>query len=152
MKEPLFSRVLRYALYITFVVGLAGSMSLPFTIDEFFRLFRGTYLLVPAYRAFILPFLMTLAVPCLWVVMEMILMLHSISNGPFVKRNVTALYRVGVVLLVMSVMFFVSMIWHRSIIVFAGGFFAVGAGLFSFTFAELIRQAILFREENELTI
>jgi len=152
MKEPVFARILKYALYAAFVVGLIGAVSLPFTIDTFFRVFRFAPSLMPTYRAFVLPFLMAMAVPCLWVVLEMILMLHSIPKGPFVMRNVNALYRIGVVFFVLALAFFWFCFNFPNIIALAGGFFMIGSGLFSFTLAALIRQAIVFREENDLTI
>ena len=152
MKEPIFSRILRYVLYAAFFVGLIGAVSLPWTIDSFFYSFRGAPRLLPQYRAFLLPFLMLISVPCLWVVVEMILMLHSIPKGPFVMRNVNALYRTGVIFFVLSAAFFFFFICYFNIIVFAGAFFMIGSGLFSFTLAALIRQAVVFREENDLTI
>ena len=152
MKEPIFSRILKYSLYAAFLVGLIGAATLPLTIDAFFGTFRGARSLLPQYRAFILPFLMAIAVPCLWVVVEMILMLNSIPKGPFVMRNVHALYRIGVVFFVLAAAFFGWCFVFFNILVFAGGFFMIGSGLFSFTLAALIRQAVVLREENDLTI
>lgn len=152
MKESIFSRILKYALYAAFVVGFLGAASLPFTIDTFFRFFRGAPTLLAEYRSFILPFLMAIAVPCLWVVGEMILMMNSIPTGPFVPRNVRALNRCGVVFFVLAAAFFVWFAAFFNVVVFAGAFFMIGSGLFSFTLAALIRQAIVLREENDLTI
>jgi hypothetical protein len=152
VKEPLFSKILKYALYLAFIVGLVGAVTMPFTIDTFYRVFRNAPTLLAEYRAFIVPFLMVISVPCLWVVMEMILMLRSIPMGPFVQRNVNALYRIGVVFFGLAVAFFVWFATFYNIVVFAGIFFMIGSGLFSFTLAALIRQAIVFREENDLTI
>jgi hypothetical protein len=152
MKEPLVSKILKYALYVAFVVGLMGAVTLPFTIDTFFRVFRNAPTLLSQYRSFVLPFLMALAVPCLWVVAEMILMLNSIPKGPFVMRNVKALNRIGFVFFGISLAFFGWNFVFLNIIVMGGAFFMIGSGLFSFTLASLIKQAIVFREENDLTI
>ena len=152
MKEPMFSRILKYALYTAFVVGLLGAATFPLTIDTFFHIFRGTTVLMPEYRAFVMPFLMAIAVPCLWTILEMIFMLNSIPKGPFVMRNVSALNRLGIIFFVLSVAFFVWCVRFPNIIVLVGGFFLIGSGLFSFTLAALIRQAVVFREENDLTI
>ncbi|MCL2224582.1 MAG: DUF2975 domain-containing protein [Defluviitaleaceae bacterium] len=152
MKEPVVSRILKYALYAAFVVGLVGAVTLPFTIDTLFRVFRNAPILLAEYRAFVLPFLMAIAVPCLWVVMEMIFMLNSIPKEPFVIRNVKALYRIGVIFFVLSLAFFGWNFMFLNIVILAGAFFMIGSGLFAFTLAALIKQAIVFREENELTI
>ncbi|MDR0272879.1 MAG: DUF2975 domain-containing protein [Clostridiales bacterium] len=153
MKEPVFSRILKYMLYAAFVVGLVGAATLPFTIDRFFFIFRTAASLMPGYRAAILPFLMAVAVPCLWVVLEMIFMLNTIPAQPFVMRNVKALYRIGVIFFVLAAAFFLWCIFYYfSIVIFAGGFLVVGSGLFAFTLSELIRAAVVLRTENELTI
>lgn len=152
MKEPMVARVLKYVLYAAFVVGLVGAATLPLTIDDMFRIFRNAPALMPEYRAFVLPFLMAVAVPCLWVVAEMIFMLNTIPTGPFVLRNVRALNRLGVVFFILSLAFFGFTVFFPNILVLVGGFFMVGAGLFAFTLAALIRAAVVFREENELTI
>jgi len=152
MREPFFGRVLKYALCAAFVVGVAGTISLPFMIDTYFKLFRSAPSLAPEYRSFILPFLMAVAVPLLWIVAEMILMLNSIPKGPFILRNVHALSRIGFIFLIIAAAFLGKCLvfWNFLSLVFA--FFLIGSGLFSFTFAALIKQSIVFREENDLTI
>jgi len=152
MKEPVFAVILKYTLYAAFVVGLLGAITLPFTIDTLFRVFRNAPTLLSEYRAFVITFLMLVAIPCLWVVGEMIAMLNTIRNGPFVWRNVRALYRIGVIFFGLSLAFFGWNLVFVNIIVTFGGFFMIGSGLFAFTLATLIDRAITLREENELTI
>ena len=152
MKESLFSQILRYALYAAFIIGLAGTVTMPFMLDSYARMLYGAVSLAPDYRAFILPFLMAVALVGLWIVMEMILMLRSIPKGPFVMRNVHALYRIGIIFFILAAAFFIKCLYYLTFLTFFGGFFFIGSGLFAFTLAALIRQAIVFREENDLTI
>ena len=152
MKEPVVSRILKYVLYAAFGLGIVGAITLPFTIDTFFRVFRNAPTLLSMYRSFVLSFLMAMAVPCLWIVVEMIAMLNTIPSGPFVRRNVRALYRIGIIFFALSLAFFGWNFVFVNIIVMAGAFFMVGGGLFAFTLAALIAGAITLREENELTI
>jgi len=152
MKEPLFSRILKYALYAAFVTGVIGTISMPYMLETYTYLVHGTAHLSSAYRAFILPFLMIVAIPCLWTVLEMILMLRSIPKGPFVMRNVHALYRIGILFFVLALAFFSKCFVFLTFLTLFCAFFFIGSGLFSFTLAALIRQSIVFREENDLTI
>jgi len=152
MKEPLFSRILKYALYIAFVMGILGTLSMPYMLETYTFIVHGAASLDPAYRAFILPFLMIVAIPCLWIVLEMILMLRSIPKGPFVMRNVHALYRIGIIFWVLAAAFFGKCFAYLTFLTIFCAFFFIGSGLFAFTLAALIRQSIVFREENELTI
>ena len=152
MKEPVVSRILKYALYMALVLGAAFAVSLPFMLETYVYVILGHTSLTPAYRAFVLPFLMAVAAPCLWIVLEMIWMLRSIPKGPFVMRNVRALRRTGILLLLLAGAFiwkgvlFLTFLTLFCILLFIAG------GLFAFTLAALIRQSIVFREENDLTI
>ena len=151
MKEPLFSIILKYALYVAFVSGIALAATLPLTLDRF-AVFMTASPLNPSYRAFILPFLMIVAIPSLWIVLEMIFMLRTISRGPFVLRNVAALYRIGIIFLVLAAAFFVKSLLFLTFLTMVCLLLFICAGLFSFTLAALIRQSVIFREENDLTI
>ena len=152
MKEPLVSVILKYALYATFAVGIIVSASLPFMLETYVYITQGHTSIGTAYRAFIVPFLMGVSIPCLWIIMEMILMLHSIPKGPFVMRNVHALYRTGFAFLVLVIAFLVKCFMYFTFLTMVCAIIFVGGGLFSFTLAALIRQSIVLREENDLTI
>ena len=152
MKEPLSSRILKYALYAAFVIGVAGTATLPFMLDTYYRILRNAYYLDPWYRRFIMFFLTGAAVPALWIILEMIWMLRSIPKGPFVKRNVSALNRIGAIFLVLAAVFFSKCLLYITYLTLLCGFVFILCGLFSFTLAALIRKAIVFREENDLTI
>jgi len=150
MKEPVLSIILKYALYLAFVAGLLMAVTLPMMIDNYAAMFGLR--LGETYRAFIVPFLMITSAPSLWAVLEMIGMMRSIATDPFVMRNVKALYRIGFIFFVLAVIFFVKCLIFPSFLTVVCTFFFIGSGLFSFTLAALIRQSIVFREENELTI
>ena len=152
MKEPLASRILKYALYAAFVLIVVGVATLPFMLETYMRILHDACHLEPEYRKFILIFLTGIAVPGLWILLEAIWMLRSIPEGPFVTRNVSALNRVGAIFLGLAVMFFGKCLIYLTFLTLLCGFVFIGCGLFSFTLAALIRQAVVFREENDLTI
>jgi len=152
MKETMFSRILKYTLYATFVVGVIATVTLPFMLDTYARIIHGTAMLTEAYRTFILPFLMVVAVPCLWITLEMIFMMRSVPKDPFVMRNVRALYRIGIIFFILAAAFVAKCFVFLTFLTLFCAFLFVGGGLFSFTLGALIRQAIVFREENDLTI
>ena len=152
MKEPMVSSILKYALYAAFVVGAAVSVSLPFMFERYVYIIQSHTSINAAYRAFIVPFLMGVSVPGLWIVLEMILMLRSIPKDPFVKRNVSALHRTGIVFLILAVAFLAKCFVYLTFLTMLCTLIFIVGGLFSFTLAALIRQSIVFREENDLTI
>ncbi|MDR1705304.1 MAG: DUF2975 domain-containing protein [Clostridiales bacterium] len=152
MKEPLVSRVLKCVLYAVFGLGALFTVTLPFTLDYYMSLFYDSYNLQPGYRTFLLVFLIISAVQALWITLEMIRMMRSIPKGPFTQRNVRALNRIGVLFLVLSALFLGKCIMYITVLTLLCGFLFIGGGLFAFTLAALIRQAAVFREENDLTI
>jgi hypothetical protein len=152
MKEPLVSRILKYALYAAFAAGLAFTISMPFMFETYVYIIQGHTSINPDYRAFIVPFLMAIALPCLWIMLEMIWMLRSIPKNPFIMRNVRALGRTGLLLLLLSLAFIGKTIFFPTFLTLFCILLFIAGGLFAFTLAALIRQSIAFREENDLTI
>jgi len=152
MNEPLFCRILKYALYAGFVFGVLCALTLPFMMDTYESTILRNTTFSPAYKAFVVPFLMVVSVPCLWIVMEMIFMMRSIPAGPFVMRNVAALYRIGIIFFLLSAAFIVKSLLFLTFLTLFCTVIFIGCGLFSFTLAALIRQSIVLREENDLTI
>jgi hypothetical protein len=152
MKQSIFSRLLLWALYAAFVGGAIIAVTLPWMLDEYARIFRGAASLTAEYRAFILPFLMAVSVPGLWIVAEMVFMMRSIPGGPFVMRNVHALYRIGGLSFLLAGAFLYKCFVNMTFLTLLFMLFFIGSGLFAFTFAQLIKQSIRYREENELTI
>ncbi|MCL2627387.1 MAG: DUF2975 domain-containing protein [Oscillospiraceae bacterium] len=152
MKENLASRVLTISLYAIFALGILGTATLPFMIDYYTKFFYDAYFLEAGYRTFLLIFLTAVAIPGLWIVLEMILMMRSIPQGPFIKRNVTALNRIAVILLVISALFFAKLFFYTTFLTMACGFLFVVFGFFGFTLSSLFKQAVHYKEENDLTI
>lgn len=152
MKEPVVSYVLKISLYIIFVLGVIGTVTLPFMLERYTGYFYDSYYLESGYRAFILVFMMSVAALGLWIVLELIGMLRSIARDPFVRRNVRALRRIGVIALALSGLFFAKCLWYVTFLTMGCGVLFVICGLFAFTLANLFRRAVDFKEENELTI
>ena len=152
MKEPLSSKLLEIALYVVMVLGIAGVLTLPLFLENYTWYFYGVVRLESSYRVFILMFLTVTAVLGLWIIGEMIVMLRSIPEGPFVKKNVNALNRVGLVLFALAVLFIVKCLLYVTLLTLGGACLFIIAGLFAFTLANLFKQAINFKEENDLTI
>lgn len=152
MKEPLVSKLLTGALYLVFLAGVLLTVTLPLMLEWYTGYFYDAYYLLPGYRRFILTFLIVVAVLGLWVVLEMIGMMRTIPTDPFVRRNVLALRRVGIIGLVIAALFFFKCILYVTFMTLLCGVILVICGLFAFTLSNLFRQAVTFKEENDLTI
>lgn len=152
LKEPWVSRALKIVLYVVFAAGAAGVVTLPVLLETWMRLFYDAYSLEPGYRSFILAFLMVVAALGLCAVWEMIRIMRTIPEDPFVRKNVASLRRIGVLLLIESALFFLKCLYYATFLTMVAGFLFAVCGLFAFTLCNLFRQAVAFREENDLTI
>jgi len=152
MEEPIVSKLLKIALYAVLALGIMGIVTLPWLLPEYTWYFYGIRDLTPEYRIFIMLFLLVTAVLGLWIIVEMIRMLDSIPQGPFIRANVRALSRLGSILFVLATIFFAKCFIYVTLLTLGGGCLFTIAGLFALTLANLIRQAVIFKEENDLTI
>lgn len=152
MKEPVVSKALKILLYIIFVLGVVWTATLPLMLDSYFRVLYDAYSLESGYHTFILVFLMLASALGLWIILEMIGMLRSIPQGPFIIRNVRALRRIGVILLALSALFFIKCVFYVTFLTMACGLLFILCGLFAFTMRDLFLQAVIFKDENDLTI
>ena len=152
MKEHFSCRVLKVSLYVIFVLGIIGTLTLPFMLEYYMRLFYDYYALHPGYRTFLLVFMTSVAIPGLWVVWEMILMMRSIPLGPFIMRNVRALRRIGIIMFVISAMFIAKLLLYFTFLTMACGVLFLILAFFALTLSNLFHQAVIYKEENDLTI
>jgi len=152
MKESLASKALKITLYVIFGLGVVGTLTLSLMLESYTKFLYDAYYLLPGYRRFILAFLMVAAALGLWIMWEMIAMLRSIPQDPFVERNVKSLRRIGVVLIGLSALFFLKCLYYVTFLTMACGFLFVVCGLFAFTLCNLFKQAVAFKQENDLTI
>ena len=152
MKEPSVSKILRVTLYFVFVAGIIGTITLPFMLETYTLVLYDAYYLQPGYRLFILTFLMVVAVLGLWVVWELIRIMQTVTHDPFVSKNVGSLRRIGFLVMTVSALFFLKCLYYVTFLTIACGFLFIVCGLFAFTLCSLFRQAVAFKEENDLTI
>lgn len=83
-----------------------------------------------------------------WILVELIAMLQTMKENPFVMRNARALWRIGYVALFMAACFLL-LGQPLDYVCFA---IMLVLGLFALTLSQLFRQAVQFKQENELTI
>lgn len=152
MKEPLVSKFLKVTLYIIFVVGILSLVTLPFMLDSYIKILYDTYSVLSGYRTFILGFLTIVGLLGLWIVAELIGMLRTISSDPFIGKNAKALRRMGAVAAVVAMLFFAKCFYYVTILTLICGMVMLLCSAFAFTLADLFRQAVTYKEENDLTI
>ncbi len=151
MENTFAPKLLRAILQVLFVVGIVVVVTLPFMLD-YYLFITGNSDCTGFYRNFIMIFLILVGIPGLWVVFELILMVRSINRNPFVVSNVRALKRLAYLSLAVSVLFFAKLIFYFTVLTLICGAALFLCCLFSLTLSRLFSQAVVYKEDNDLTI
>jgi len=152
MKESFVSKLLKICLYFLFAAGILVIVTAPFLFEAYMAVLFGINSLDPFYRAFIVPFLMAEGCLGLWILGELLYILRSVPSGPFIRKNVLSLRRMGIAGLIAGALFAGKCFYLLTPLTTACVFLLLICSLGAFTLSDLFRQAVLFKEENDLTI
>lgn len=152
MKISPVAKILKYTLYLMFTGITFLVATLPWFIDAYMSVFRDSLAPVPGYRAFVTVFLMITGTLGLWIVGEIIAMLRTVPGDPFIRRNVRALRRMGLVAVAAAALFFLKCVLYITALTVLIGALMLVCALFALTLSDIFAQAVRYKEENDLTI
>lgn len=133
-----------------FIGGIGVWAALPVILNWYFKLVA--YPNTERY-GFILVILYTTGLFALFALNEMRRIFRNLNQkGPFIEDHVTSLKRIAVASLLISISYFIKVFFHNSLLTIIFVMVFLIAGLFSIVLAEVFRQAIIVKEENDLTI
>lgn len=102
---------------------------------------------------FLLVFLYFTGLFCLDIVYELRKIFKTLTRmNPFMMDNVKSLKSMAVAAFVISAAYIVKMLFYNTILTMLVTMIFIIAGLFSIILSEVFRQAVIFKEENDLTI
>ncbi|MGI6161002.1 MAG: DUF2975 domain-containing protein [Christensenellales bacterium] len=152
MQVSRISRPVTVLLYILLMSSCVFVITLPFLIDTYALLFNGTVFSDGVYRLFVIILLMVSGSGTVWILIELISMMKSTRKDPFITRNVTSLRRMGVIALFISALFFIKCIVYLTPLTLACALVLMLCGLFSLVLMDVFKQAVKYKQENDLTI
>jgi hypothetical protein len=148
-KEGL-SAVVKYILDLILIGVAIIILSLPMILRMCFDAYIWT---VGENYWFLLVFLWSTGLLYLGIVYELRKMLKRLmQREPFRMENVVSLKRIAVLAFVISGIYAVKIVLYISFLTIIVAMVALLVGLFALILAEVFRQAIEVKEENELTI
>lgn len=144
------SGYVKYMLDLVFLGGIGIFISLPWSlawyIENIYRESNENYY-------FMLGFLYITGLTCLEMVYEVRRIFKSLNRrNPFMMDNVKSLNRIAVACFIIAAAYVVKIIFYNSVLTLILTMVFIIAGLFSIVLAEVFRQAVEFKEENDLTI
>ena len=147
-REKSLSNFIEIGLKIIFVVGIIIYLTLPILLNKYVEIFNP----ILNYTA-ALVILYISGIPALIIIYAFIKMFETLKNdNPFVRENVTYLKIVSVCSLLISIIYIVGMFFIVSIFEIVAIAIFIIAFLGTYVLAELLRRAIEYKEENDLTI
>lgn len=144
------SGLVKRILDFVFLGGLGILITLPFVLKWYMNtLFRTS----SENYYFLLGFLYLTGIVCLGLVNEIRKIFKTLNRrNPFMMDNVKSLNRIGWSCFVIAVAYILKIFLYNSVLTVIITMVFIIAGLFAVVLAEVFRQAIEVKEENDLTI
>ena len=144
-----FTQVLLYSTFIFFCLLFIG---LPWILKYYFHWSMNGYVASSHYRRFVIAFLYVLGIGGIWMVGELIRIMHTVPSNPFVAKNVSSIRRIGCISLGLALLFVIKCILFFTPFTFICGVVLFICGLLSLVLTQVFSQALRFKQENDLTI
>jgi len=149
MGKNSLSSIIKLGLQVIFILGTLVIIFLPWCLKWYLSFFSRN----EGYYYAMLAILYTSGVLALFIIYKFILMFKTLKlNNPFVNENVRNLQHISFSCCIIAIIYFIA------IFVFSSVFTAVIFMIFTIAFlgayilAEVFRQAVEYKEENDLTI
>jgi hypothetical protein len=143
------SGIVKLFLDMVFIGGILIILSLPLSLKWAFR----TYIFQGENFTFALFLLYITGIMCLVILYEMKRIFKALNQkNPFIMGNVKSLRVISIMCYAISVCFIVKIIFYNSFLTIIITMMFIIAGLFCTILSEVFRQAVIVKEENDLTI
>ena len=145
-----FSGIVKHILDLIFIGGIGILLSLPISLKWYLD---SMYIQTSENYYFLLGFLFVTGIFALVVVNEIRKLLKNLNKkNPFIMDNVKSLNYIAISCLSIAVCYIIKIFFYNSFLTIIVTMVFIIAGFFSIILAEVFTQAIIYKEENELTI
>ena len=150
LGEKGLSGLVKYFLDLVLIGGIVIFVSLPYSLSWYFDVI---YRINNEVYWFLLGFLYISGFFCLVTVYEMRKIFKTLNRkDPFMADNVKSLKRIAFASFIISACYVVKIFVFNSFLTIILAMIFIIAGLFTVILAEVFRQAVEFKQENDLTI
>jgi hypothetical protein len=150
LGERGLSGIVKRLLDLVFLGGIGLYLGLPFVLSWYFDV---VYRISSENYYFLLGFLYITGLFCLVIMYELRKIFKTLNRkNPFMMDNVKSLNRMAISAFIISALYIIKIIFFNSFLTVIITMIFIMAGLFTIIFAEVFRQAIVVKEENDLTI
>lgn len=142
--------VVKYFLDLVFIGGIGILISLPVSLKWYFDTINR---IEGENFYFLLGFLYITGLFALTILYEMKKIFKALNNkNPFTNENVESLKHIAIASFLITASYVVKIIFFNSFLTIIIAMVFVMAGLFTIILSEVFHQAVIVKEENDLTI
>ncbi|WP_459195834.1 DUF2975 domain-containing protein [Wukongibacter baidiensis] len=147
------SGIIEWVINLILIGGIGIWISLPWSLPWLIMKIKPSHVNDKKFFWFIILFLYITGILANWIVYETRNFFHSINqNTPFIYENVKSLRNIGYSSFVISVFFAIKIAYYPTILTIVMTMTFIIIGFFGIVVAEVFRQAVDVKLENDLTI
>lgn len=147
------SGIVEWIVNLILIGGIGIWISLPWSLSWLIMKIKPSHANDGKFFWFTISLLYITGVFAIWVVYETRNFFHSINQStPFIYKNVKALRNIGYASFVISVFFAIKIACYPTILTIVITMIFIIIGVFGIVVAEVFRQAVDAKLENDLTI
>lgn len=152
MKVSFISKMFTVVLYVLFVAGSVTIASLlVYMVMHGAEIFNWSNF-INELNVFLCFFVVIVGGLLIWMIGEVIGAMKTLRKDPFTRRNVNAVTHIGIIVILLFIAFVIKTIMFFTVLTALCAVILFAASLAVFTLQNLFSQAIIYKEENELTI
>jgi hypothetical protein len=142
---------MKLLLIVIMAITAAVVAALPWVVEMYLKIDYGIY--NSQARTVLLIVLYPCGICAFFVENELRRIFKTLEDmNPFIEANVKSLNRMGFLMVVVFAMFIVKIALLNTIMTMISAFAFIILAIFCFVLADVFRQAVIYKQENDLTI
>jgi hypothetical protein len=148
-QKSIVHYITKICIDILFYVGIICCVMIPFSS----KWLTSYFYVVNEQATFVKAILLSSGAAVVYILWQMKVIFRTLMQGnPFIHANVSCLRKIAVSCMVISIIYFVKMIFMPTISTIVIAAIFVVACLLCLTLKDLFKQSIYYKDENDLTV
>lgn len=148
-KKSIIHYMTKICVDILFYVGIVCCLLVPFSKEMIAKYFG----FIGAATAPIIIVLFLSGVLSVYILWQLKIMFRTLLNGnPFIAANVTCFRKIAAASILIALIYLIKCLFSFTLSTIVIIVIFIIAGLFSLTLKDLFKQAIYYKDENDLTV
>lgn len=152
MDKRFLHRMVLALLFAALFATLACLVTLPFFVRTWLGVLGDTYSPSPDYQVFMTMFVISVGLCASYILFELIRVFRTLEREPFDMRNVRSLKRIGICGVGVAMLFAVKAVFFITPLTVICAFVLFICGLFAVVLSHVFADAVMYKQDHDLTI